>query len=243
MEASPLNKLPSELLNDIYELVFTQPGPITVTFRNYHDPLSGIKLSDKKPTTDYATPTRIPHVFALAYTCKQTRVECDLLRYRCNEFGLTPSNQHQIVRLFDAFEEWLGREKLAAMKSIVFETGYQPVFGSPSQMLHIFKELLWISKLRPSYNLYLALRIPREPSSHSMQPALRFVVDIDRPKEDVEEILKACKLQQRPTQPWHVSLAKMLERVLELWLEHIRASRGAAKRSVSGRRTVRSARR
>ncbi|KAK3716163.1 hypothetical protein LTR37_006608 [Vermiconidia calcicola] len=224
MEASPLNKLPAELLNDIYELVFTQPGPLTVTFRDYQDPLSGIKLSDKRPTTDYATPTRISHVFALAYACKQTRVQCDLLRYSCNEFRLTPPDQHKLVRLFCAFEEWLGRERLAAMKPIVFETGYQPVFACPSQMLHVFKGLLWISKSHPSYNLYLALHIPREPSSHSMEPAPRFVVDLGRPEAGIEEIPKACKLQQPPTQPWHVSLVKMLERVLELWLEHVQAT-------------------
>jgi len=76
MDASPLNRLATELRLAIYELTFTQPTPISLQFYD---------VETKHPIfTDEVE----GHLLALTETCRQIRRECDDLFHHLNTFTL-----------------------------------------------------------------------------------------------------------------------------------------------------------
>lgn len=74
MESSPLNKLPGELRNRIYELALSQAGDITVF-------VSGIR-------PHLFHPTETKNILSLTETCKDIRHEASPVFYRVNKFVL-----------------------------------------------------------------------------------------------------------------------------------------------------------
>ena len=129
MEKSPLKKLPSELRNEIYLLVFAQPRPITVAHWQSNDIYSSLIKTLVAPQGGARTRSSTPHLRSLMRTCKQLRAECRGSLCSSNNFRLEPpllaslySTSGKLLRmsehLFRTFEILFGSEHLSVMNSI-----------------------------------------------------------------------------------------------------------------------------
>lgn len=77
MDCSPLNRLPAELRNEIYELVLTAPGPI---FTRY-------SYKDDNWICDMRF--KYGNLLAITQTCKRIHTECEGVFFSLNTFEIT----------------------------------------------------------------------------------------------------------------------------------------------------------
>ena len=111
MENSPLQTLPREIRDYIYELVFAQDGPVVI-----------ICVQDsgfERAVDEY--PQR--NILALTETCHALRSECGLVFYAINTFAFPIALEEvdRVVELLQRFDLAIGPLNTAALRSVVVD--------------------------------------------------------------------------------------------------------------------------
>ncbi|KAF2765370.1 hypothetical protein EJ03DRAFT_354950 [Teratosphaeria nubilosa] len=158
MDASPLQKLPAELRNDIYELVLTQNRPINLSV--------GKKKDECLAKLDYNNRRISPNFLAITTTCRTIRADTRQMFYFVNDFVVGRQGMDKIpadaampnkIRAFtnnhmariNRFLCTIGTENATSIGSITFrlDIGIHPYDSAPFGDLKAVGRAL-ISELR-----------------------------------------------------------------------------------------------
>ena len=235
MESSPFRKVPAEVRNYIYELVFTKPGPVNFickrqclvwSKRVYGPPTIGFDCDDAASAQD---------LLALAQTCKQIRVECERLAFTCTSLRLyladllerkLPNKRFcdDMIQIFDMFESQVGQDKLELVKSITIHLGnLQSNYIRHTEYICQYRHLLALSALYPSYRMSFELTLPPDCEGDFIKEGISFRIDMHSQGPSIRRALESVRLILDGYYPMEASVQDLLDKhdqrqELETWL-------------------------
>lgn len=129
MDSSPLNRLPAELRNEIYELALTEPYGIVLDVNNH--PAAAKYVYPK--TIDTKTILRCPRpAISLLSTCKQIRDEARSIYFSVNKLVLffcyrtATDRAYEWITHLTKWMEAVGPAQAAQLRRVEFDVGLVP---------------------------------------------------------------------------------------------------------------------
>ncbi|KAK5118253.1 hypothetical protein LTR85_008233 [Meristemomyces frigidus] len=168
MDASPLNRLPPELRNQIFELAANHSTPVIVNpdSSGFHTRLLSSAAAD----------SQIANLAPLTLTCRQISPETAGLFLSCNTFAIRSDEKGcnvwdflgpaEALNWLERFTTALGQENASALRDVVFEMGtalHLPVSGMTGKLaipragvLSVLRALRHLANEKPRWDLKAA---------------------------------------------------------------------------------------
>lgn len=207
MDASPLNKLPAELRNNIYELALHNPGGIDID----------VMFANKIITAQASQ-----QLLALTETCKQIRQESLPLFYATNTFSFATSdldiatNPLRVGHCFASVKKWfhgLGEQKAVVNEVEVYLGGWYP-YADNSYNHEFVKMIMDYQGIFASHSVKLTIRIM--PFCNEKWDFLNVKIpmhDLDEARRSVAGLACGASAEQREPCCGHVMnrLSKVID--------------------------------